>query len=437
MIKTKDIKTIKHISDPTEEKFNNLKLVSQETNKDIVSIQGELTKDILKARSLERLDAIEADSSDLDDKIGEIETSVAEELTEITDRTEKVISDSEKYTEDIEAFLSVAKGDDFLFFLDDCTRAVGRLDKLTNGSYLCYGKNITSWDIPSPTLTNGSHMFEKSITLTSFKGELPALTNGRLMFHSCTALQNFNSELPALTEGVSMFANCANLKKWNVDLPMLKDAGSSYNGGMFQYDGKLEEWVGDLHALEIGDYMFYGCGSLSRFSTSALPSLKYATMMFHSCQFPSWNIDLPALIKGVEMFKGNRKLTSWNIDLPSMTDGGAMFTWCTSLARFRGDISALSINYYSGQGMFDHCTSLTSFSSALPALTDGRYMFNLCKLDLASVKNIADTINDLAAQSKTGRITIGMATELNGDTELRTALATIRNKGWTVTEQYN
>lgn len=70
-------------------------------------------------------------------------------------------------------------------------------------------------------------------------------------------------------------------------------------------------------------------------------------------------------------------------------------------------------------------------------MTGGSSMFNNCKLDLASVQNIAEGINDLAAQGKIGNITIGMVAELNGNEELAAALATIRNKGWTVTEQYN
>ena len=334
MIKTKDIKNFKHISDPTEEKLNNLKLVSQNTNKDVVSTQGESTKNILKARSLERLDTIEADSSVLDDKIGEIETSVTEELTEITDRTETVISNSKKYKQDIEAFLSVAKGDDFLFFLDDCTRAVGRLDKLTDGSYLCYGKKITSWDIPLPELTDGSDMFNECSSLMSFTGELPALTNGYYMFYDCTSLMNFTSELPTLTSGIYMFKNCI----------------------------ALTSFMKNLSALVNGVGMFSGCTSLISFTG-----------------------DLPALTRQYFRF------------------GETMFNGCTALTSFRGNLPAL----IDGYSMFNGCTSLMSFTGELPVLTYGNNMFSGCKLNLASVQNIANTINNLVTQNKTGNITIG------------------------------
>ena len=399
MINLKDIKSAKHISDPTEEKLNDLKLVSQDTNRDIVSTQGENTKDILRARSIERLDALEAGSETFDEKIGERDTSVAEELTEITDRTEKVISDSEKYTEDIEAFLSVAKGDDFLFFLDDCTRAVGRLDKLTNGSYLCYGKKITSWDIPLPSLTDGVGMFYGT-KLERWNIDLPALTSGgdyRLgMFRFCSSLVSFNSNLSKLTNGYGMFESCPSLASFNSNLSKLTN----------------------------GHDMFKGCTALISFS-ELLPVLVYGEWMFMNCSMMSWDIDLPALVSGGGMFLGCSSLESFNSVLPRLK----------------------SANLYSS-GMFEGCSSLTSFSSNLPALTDGTRMFNGCKLDLASVQNIADTINDLAAQNKVGNITIGIDASLRYNDTLtdeeqpdavaaKNAIAAIVAKGWTVTEQYN
>lgn len=446
MIKTKDIKNFKHISDPTEEKLNNLKLVSQDTNKDIVSIQGELTKDILKARSLERLDAIETDSSDLNDKIGEIETSVAEELTEITGRTETVISNSKKYKQDIEAFLSVAKGDDFLFFLDDCTRAVGRLDKLTNGSNLCRSKKITSWDIPLPSLTNGINMFrsckltswnislsELTIgggvnlgmftgckSLTSWNIPLPSLTNGEEMFFYCDALKSFSGDLSNLTRGVSMFHYTA-LTSWNIPLPKLTIGGSMFWGT------NIANWDISLPALTNGGYMFYECALLTNFST-----------------------DLPALTSGGSMFFKCTSLTSWNIPLPALTNSGGMFERCTSLTSFSSNMSKLTSAFGGahGTGMFKGCTALTNFSADLPALTNGRGMFEGCKLNLASIQNIADTINNLAIQNKTGSITIGIDAsiryndnlteeEQSDATAAKNAIATIVAKGWVVTEQYN
>jgi hypothetical protein len=94
--------------------------------------------------------------------------------------------------------------------------------------------------------------------------------------------------------------------------------------------------------------------------------------------------------------------------------------------------------------MFKNCTNLTSFNSDLSSLTNGSTMFgngtyNCTKLDLASVQNIADTINDLASQGKTGTLNIGIAKALQSTDEtapVNVALAAIRAKGWTVTEIY-
>ena len=147
----------------------------------------------------------------------------------------------------------------------------------------------------------------------------------------------------------------------------------------------------------------------------------------------SWNIELQNLKKAYGMFYGCTTLTSFTRDLPVLTTASNMFRDCIALMSWDAPLPVLK----DGSWMFDGCSALTSFNIALPALTHGDSMFNKCKLDLASVQNIADTINDLAAQGKTGVITIGMQSALRGNADLAAALATIRNKGWTVTEQYN
>jgi hypothetical protein len=71
-----------------------------------------------------------------------------------------------------------------------------------------------------------------------------------------------------------------------------------------------------------------------------------------------------------------------------------MFNGCENLTTFTLKLSNLT-NLINGQYMFNGCTSLTSFTYKLSNLTKGDYMFDGCKLDTASVKNIADTINNL------------------------------------------
>jgi hypothetical protein len=88
-------------------------------------------------------------------------------------------------------------------------------------------------------------------------------------------------------------------------------------------------------------------------------------------------------------------------------------------------------------------TSLESFSSDLSSLTVGDFMFNGCKLDAPSVKNIIDTIN-----SYSGTLYIGMgcnntaedkdlfAQEI-GYTDMTALLAALQAKSWSTSAQYN
>jgi hypothetical protein len=71
----------------------------------------------------------------------------------------------------------------------DCIDYLKELDKsplathskITNGSYMFEGCNLTSFDVELPNLINGSCMFY-DCNLTSFDAELPNLTNGFCMF---------------------------------------------------------------------------------------------------------------------------------------------------------------------------------------------------------------------------------------------------------------
>lgn len=97
--------------------------------------------------------------------------------------------------------------------------------------------------------------------------------------------------------------------------------------------------------------------------------------------------------------------------------------------------------------MFDGCTNLTSFTSALPSLTSmssGSRMFDGCKLDAPSVKNIIDTIST----STYVNLTLGMGCNNTSDdknlfaqevgyADMASLLAAFKTKGWEVGAQYN
>jgi hypothetical protein len=93
--------------------------------------------------------------------------------------------------------------------------------------------------------------------------------------------------------------------------------------------------------------------------------------------------------------------------------------------------------------MFAFCNNLTSFTSDLRSLTNGNGMFNNCKLDASSVKNIIDTINTYS-----GSLHLGMGcndttedkdlfAQEAGYADMNSLLAALQAKGWTVTDQYN
>ena len=182
--------------------------------------------------------------------------------------------------------------------------------------------------------------------------------------------------------------------------------------------GKTQYVEGSLNWVTNGSYIFRSCTNLASFTT-----------------------DLSSLTEGDYMFEGCSNLTSFTSDLSSLTNGNYMFSGCSNLTSFTSDLSSLT----NGSSMFKSCEYLTSFSANLSSLTNGSSMFgsssyNCTALNLASIENISGTINNLAAQGKTGTIHIGISKTLKSDDEtapINVALAAIRAKGWTVTEIYN
>jgi hypothetical protein len=83
---------------------------------------------------------------------------------------------------------------------------------------------------------------------------------------------------------------------------------------------------------------------------------------------------------------------------------------------------------FSYEGMFTNCSTLTSFSSDLSKVANCVSMFTGCKLDTASVQNIADTIN---TPSYKGTIHIYIGNSIPNEQE-ETAFNTIASKNWTV-----
>lgn len=155
-------------------------------------------------------------------------------------------------------------------------------------------------------------------------------------------------------------------------------------------------------------------------------------MFFSSNRFLNFSVDLPNLKYGTGMFTV-AKFTSFSQDITSLIDGAFMFERCFNLINF----TSKTPNLEQATMMFAESNKLTRFDGNLQSLINGNAMFRRCRLDLMSVQNIADTINDLASKGKSGIITIGMAADIKGLQETSEALKKIQGKGWTVTEQYN
>lgn len=205
----------------------------------------------------------------------------------------------------------------------------------------------------------------------------------------------------------------------------------------FASNSKLISINGLLSGTE-GTNTFSYCSNLVNFDCK-LDNLILAHYMFQDCKkLTTTNWMLPKLENAASMFMKCESFTSFTGNLQSLTYAVNMFSQCINLTEFKCDLPRLATGATS---MFYGCTKLTSFNGDLSSLTNADRMFgnstSYCtKLDLASVQNIATTINDLAAQGKTGSISIGMTKTIQGNTELEAALATIRSKGWTVTEMY-
>ena len=206
-----------YAADLSKDTFDSLKFVSLDGG-ELATVSGSSIYNIIlgnndTAGSLTyRISAAEDNILTLNNKLGD-GFSDTETVTQQFSTAKGRITTAEKNAQDaastLDTFLSVTDGKDFLFLLDDLTVPVGRLDKLTVGSYLFYhNSKITSWNIPLPVLSNSYGMFTYCTSLTSFSSDLPELVNAIDMFNGCEALTDFTGILPSLKNGINMFSGC-------------------------------------------------------------------------------------------------------------------------------------------------------------------------------------------------------------------------------------
>jgi hypothetical protein len=170
--------------------------------------------------------------------------------------------------------------------------------------------------------------------------------------------------------------------------------------GIFQGNKNLVVFDADLSSLTGGYQMFYNCSNLTTFNSN-MKSIESLNGTFSGCT----------------------SLTTFSADLSSLIQASYGFQNLKSLTSFTAKLDSLGI----GAFMFAGCTSLTDFDANLPSLTSGMGMFYGCKLNIASLKKIAETINTVSS----GNITIGIANS-EPSPEEHEYLTQIHNKGWSV-----
>lgn len=241
----------------------------------------------------------------------------------------------------------------------------------------------------------------------NIEGDLSGMLNGTYAFRGQTLLSAFKADLSSMTTGANMFNGCSNMTSFDGNMPLLTTA----------------------------DSMFYDCKKLATYTAYA-PKLRDISSMFRSCAITSFDGGTAKITSGIMAFTACSNLSTITADFSGLSNGYFMCDGCSMLTAFENDLSSLT----NGDTMFRNCTSLTTFNSNLSSLNNAGNMFgssssNCTKLNLASVQNIAATINTVSGKT----IPIGIDPSLQSDDEtapINVALAAIRAKGWTVTELY-
>lgn len=144
---------------------------------------------------------------------------------------------------------------------------------------------------------------------------------------------------------------------------------------MFRYNTDLNvDFNVDLPHLTNGTNMFYGCYGLISF-TSELPNLADSSYMFCNCYgLTSFTGKLSTFTDARNMFYGCSALTSFTAGLQDLVNGTSMFRNCAALTSWTIDVPNLT----DGSFMFYNCTGLTSWTVELPKLMSAKSMFNHC-----------------------------------------------------------
>lgn len=168
-----------------------------------------------------------------------------------------------------------------------------------------------------------------------------------------------------------------------------------------------------------------------------------------SYQVSSVITDIPCCVDLNSMFSDG-PIVTFKGDLGFLEEGKGLFWYCDYLTSFEGNLSSLT----NGFSMFEGCRNLTSFTpwckdennnpkntGVAGNLKNGLHMFEACKLDLASVKRIADWLPTRMSGKPTGSewdnhgegwIHIGVAEGVNSGDDYAAAIQEMTDKNWRV-----
>lgn len=114
---------------------------------------------------------------------------------------------------------------------------------------------------------------------------------------------------------------------------------------------------------------------------NTMGTLESANAMFQNCNLTTWEINMPVLENGDNMFNSNKNLTTFQL--------GAN-------GSFASEITTLT----TANGMFRNC-NLSTWKIDMPALQSANYMFasntSLSKFQLGTDSSHADTLSNLTS----------------------------------------
>jgi hypothetical protein len=218
--------------------------------------------------------------------------SIHYNIPECTTSADTPEGDDEIEEEDCEP-----KGDYLLFNADRSVRG-GRLENVTNLSYLCYGIRYEEWNIPVPSLKNANYMFNLSgvkkintslssveegnymlsyCNLTSWVEPMPFLKTAQYFLLRNYQLISVDFYAPEATDTAGLCENCNRLEQMRVFAPK---SATFRDGAAYCYP--LEVFEGDLSGVTNLAGGFKGDSNLRVVNTS-FPKLSNGDTAFHNC----------------------------------------------------------------------------------------------------------------------------------------------------------